>query len=75
MAVPHDELVATIRIGLARCPRRWYRALSLGLDPDETEMAERILAQTILEELESARYELRRPLASPPVGAHEQPSS
>jgi hypothetical protein len=72
MAVPHDELVATIRTGLARCHRRWYRALSLGLDPDETEMAERVVAQTILEELEAARYELRRPLAPPASTVPEQ---
>jgi hypothetical protein len=72
MAVPHDELVATIGTGLARCARRWYRALSLGLDPDETEMAERVVAQTILEELEAAHYEMRRPLGPGPATIREQ---
>jgi hypothetical protein len=47
--------------------------LSLGLDPDETEMAELIVAQTILEELEAARYEMRRPLWPGPATVHEQP--
>jgi len=59
MDTPQDHLIATIRAGLARCQRRWFRALSLALDPDEVTLAEQIVAQTILEELGTARYQAR----------------
>lgn len=67
METPHYEVIAAIRAGLARCHRRWFRELSLALDPDEQSQAERVVAQTILQELGSARYRVRR-LPPPPSG-------
>jgi hypothetical protein len=60
MDTPYDEVVAAIRAGLARCPRRWFRELAVALDPDEVGLAERVVAQTILAELGAARYGVRR---------------
>jgi hypothetical protein len=60
MDTPHDEVIAAIRAGLARCHRRLFRELSLALDPDEHGQAERIVAQTILQELAAARYRVRK---------------
>jgi hypothetical protein len=57
---PYDDLVAAIRAGLGRCPRRWFRELSLALDPDGVTLAEHVVAQTIIEELDAARYQVRR---------------
>ena len=60
MDTPHDEVIAAIRVGLARCQRRLFRELSLALDPDERSQAERIVAQTILQELAAACYRVRK---------------
>ena len=65
MRTPEDELVAAIRTGLARCERRWLRELAVALDPDVVAFAERVIAQTIVEELGAARFQVRKPL--PPV--------
>jgi hypothetical protein len=65
----YDDVVAAIRAGLARCPRSFYRDLSLGLDPDTTAEAELVVAQTVLEELDAARLEVR--MAAPPRGHAE----
>lgn len=66
METPHDEVIAAIRAGLARCHRRLFRELSLGLDPDECSQAELVVAQMILQELDAARYRVRRLPPSPP---------
>lgn len=67
MDIPYDDLVAAIRAGLGRCPRRWFRELSVALDPDGVTLAELTVAQTIIEELLDARYQVRR---RPPPASH-----
>ena len=62
MRTPEDELVATIRTGLAGCERRWFRELAVALDPDAVAFAEGVIAQTIVEELGAARFQVRKPL-------------
>jgi hypothetical protein len=63
----YDDLVAAIRAGLGRCQRRWFRELSVALDPDGVTHAEQVIAQTIIEELDGARYQVRR---RPPAAFH-----
>jgi hypothetical protein len=46
--------------------RSWYRDLALELDPDATADAEQLVAQTILEQLDAACYEVR--MVRPPAG-------
>lgn len=65
METPHDEVIAAIRAGLARCHRRLFRELSLRLDPDECSQAEQIVAQMILQALDAARYRVRKRPPSP----------
>jgi len=65
METPHDEVIAAIRAGLARCHRRLFRELSLGLDPHEFSQAALVVAQMILQELDAARYRVRK-LPPPP---------
>jgi hypothetical protein len=60
MDTPYDDLVVAIRAGLGRCQRRWFRELSVALDPDEVMHAEHIIAQSIIEELDAAQYQVRR---------------
>jgi hypothetical protein len=69
MDTPYDDVVAAIRAGLARCPRRWFRELSLALDPDDLGLAERVVAPTILAEPDAARYRGRRLPPSAPAAA------
>ena len=67
MDTPYDDVIAAIRAGLARCPRRWFRELALALDPDDRGQAERVVAQTIVAELDAARYRVRRLPPSAPA--------
>lgn len=70
MDTPYDDLVAAIRAGLGRCQRRWFRELAVALDPDGVTHAEHVIAQTIIEALEGARYQVRRrPPPAPRVAA------
>ena len=69
MHTPYDDVIAAIRAGLARCPRRWFRELSVALDPDELGLAERVVAQTIVAELDAACYQVRKLPPSAPDAA------
>ena len=62
MRTSEDELVVVIRTGLARCERRWFRKLTVALDPDAASFAERVIAQTVVEKLGRAGFQVRKPL-------------